>query len=74
LDVFYVLLKAKGPTERSGLMNSIKINYGVNKTLDQAKRQRSLPKQRKSGQSSGFLRKPDIPPCRRMPLPDLQLF
>ena len=71
---FYVLLKAKGPTERSGLMNSIKINYGVNKTFDQAKRQRSLPKQRKSRQSSGFLRKPDIPDCIGMPLPDLQLF
>jgi hypothetical protein len=55
-------------------MNSIKINYGVNKTFDKAKRQRSLPKQRKSRQSSGFLRKPDIPPCWRMHLPDLQLF
>jgi hypothetical protein len=55
-------------------MNSIKINYDVNKTLDQAKRQRSLPKQRKSRQSSGFLRKPDIPDCIGMPLPDLQLF
>jgi hypothetical protein len=36
-------------------MNSIKINYDVNKTLDQAKRQRSLSKHRKSQQSSGFL-------------------
>jgi hypothetical protein len=55
-------------------MNSFKINYDVNNTFARTKRPPALIKYRKSRQSSGFLRKPDMPPCWRMPLPDLQVF